>query len=266
MSVPIIGADGYAGAPGPRWVVWSGYPAEGRIIDPHCWIATNTRDLWRIALAKLGPGPRIVLDVPIGIDDSGRSRRGDMIAKSILGPAHARVFAVPCIRLDHARLDYAHANALAKQTLGCGISKQFWNLRPRIADVESLLKSSLNARACIREGHPELVFARLSGSPVLSSKHDAQGLQERLELLAQFVPDLKQPLQIALSRCRSWRCKPDDVVDAAACLVAAADPAPDQLPGSPSLDRVLKVPVGYVLPSRSFIDRLRGRISTPCGP
>ncbi len=80
----------------------------------------------------------------------------------------------------------------------------------------------------VREAHPELVFALLSAQQrglVLSKKTPA-GEAERLSLLAQVLPDFlsiegADPLGAIRARLGRGRVARDDIVDAAACLVAA---------------------------------------------
>ena len=73
-------------------------------------------------------------------------------------------------------------------------------------------RSSL--RSVVYEAHPELAFARMNkGNPVLSKKSKADGIAERLALLAQH--DLHPEL------AKLPGAKTDDILDAVACYRTA---------------------------------------------
>jgi predicted RNase H-like nuclease len=66
----------------------------------------------------------------------------------------------------------------------------------------------------IRETHPELVFARLAGCPMLHSKKKAEGREERRLCLQQHV---------TIPIVKPSGCNWDDVLDAIALAIAARD-------------------------------------------
>ena len=115
------------------------------------WIAAivntgGTRD-WRVVTSiesaiALG-GDSILIDIPIGLPDTGR-RACDLAARELLGAARSRVFLdvrLPLLRFL-AEDDYAAANLWAKSD-GAGISRQLWGILPKIAEVDRLLRPDL---------------------------------------------------------------------------------------------------------------------------
>ena len=152
----------------------------------------------------------IGVDIPIGLlEDS--FRQADVEAKKFLGKRASSIFLTPPRRVLEAE-HYEKANRLARQQ-GKGISKQAYNLREKIFEVEE--HAAINTR--IVEVHPEVSFVEMAGRPLTSSKKTWDGLQERLALLKRTGLDLAKKLTMT-----GTRVAPDDVVDAAAAAWSAA--------------------------------------------
>ena len=140
----------------------------------------------------------IAIDIPFLLQADGW-RDADREAKRLLGARHSTLFLTPPASVVDC-LDYPTANARCRELTGGGLTKQMFNLFARIREVR-------DAGVDVYECHPELVFLRLAGAP-LPSKRTADGLAQRRALLA----DLDLP-----------RNATHDVLDAAACALAAAD-------------------------------------------
>lgn len=144
------------------------------------------------AVLALAEAPSIIaVDMPIGLPDSvGPGGRGpDRLARTHLGARQSSVFAVPS-RSAVMTVDYRAACAMALETSDPPrkISKQAFNLFPKIREIDALITPDLQIR--VVECHPELAFWRLNGERPLrepkklkSRAHDA-GLAERRALLA----------------------------------------------------------------------------------
>jgi len=128
-----------------------------------------------------------VVDIPIGLPEDSR-RRCDTAAKDLLGQRHSTVFLTPVREAVYAE-DYAQANQFNKEKAGYGISKQSWNLTPKIREIDRAVRNGKN----FRESHPEVVFARLNGEPV-PSKHTQEGLEARKKLLEDFDTEIRTKL------------------------------------------------------------------------
>ncbi len=127
----------------------------------------------------------IVIDMPIGLPD-GAERPADQQARDRLGPRRSTFFPTPMramLRFD----DWAQANDFSKAHSGKGLSKQAWNLLPKIAEVDDLWSAQLGQQ--LREGHPETSFAEMAGSPLMVKKSSPEGRRERLRLLNKQLGD-----------------------------------------------------------------------------
>lgn len=159
----------------------------------------------------------VALDLPIGLPESG-PRACDAAARKRLGtPRASSVFSPPCRAALHAD-DFAAAGAANRKACGRGLTRQIFELFPRLRQVDALITPALQQR--VREAHPELTFAVLAGGGGLQfPKATAAGRKERLALLRPLLG----PLDLLAPRRELGReaVRPDDLLDAAACLVTA---------------------------------------------
>lgn len=196
--------------------------ADGQFDDP----------IIEAALETLPATDFVVIDIPIGLPDSGK-RACDLEAKSLLGPRRSSVFTgVRRPLLDFA--DYESANAWGK-TDGAGISKQMWGILPKIRTVDRWITPEKNAR--FREGHPEVAFAAAAGAPLAHYKKSPDGEAERIGLLERFI----DPPALAgwLATARPKTAARDDLIDAAILCWTAARVAlgiNKQIPTDPPRD------------------------------
>jgi predicted RNase H-like nuclease len=158
----------------------------------------------------------IAVDMPIGLSASG-VRRCEAEARKLLSPFASRVFkTMPRGALRFAQNDWATANRWARAQGFGGISKQIWNIRPKIKEIDAVIAPEDQRR--IYEAHPELAFARLNGGRALASKHTGEGCKARARLLRQAgFGDIDRWLK-SLSRRHA---KADDLLDACALVVTA---------------------------------------------
>ena len=149
----------------------------------------------------------IVVDMPIGLSSDG-SRPADTQARDRLGPRRSTFFPTP-VRSVLDFDDWEAANEHSKQVTGKGLSKQAWNLIPKISEIDKAWTPDLAGR--LVEGHPETSFAEMNSNPVLSKKATEQGRNERLSLICRhFEPEL---LSIISGCPTKWRT---DAIDAVA--------------------------------------------------
>jgi predicted RNase H-like nuclease len=168
-----------------------------------------------------GEASLILIDIPIGLPDTG-PRLCDTLARRLLGgSASSSVFPVPCRKAVYAA-DYGEANRLNRRVLGRGVSMQTWNICGRIREVDEYLVAGPPAGPRIRESHPELCFRSLQGSVRIShSKKRAEGILERLELLQTHYPGSEKLYRSALSEYSRKDLSPDDILDALVLAVTA---------------------------------------------
>jgi predicted RNase H-like nuclease len=169
-------------------------------------------------LAERFPEPALILiDTPIGLPhECGLKRTCDRLAARLLGPRRASVFPAPCRKLLGAA-DYKTALALSRRLTGTGISKQTWNIGPKILEVDRWLRANAAARERVREVHPEICFQALNGGRAMAeSKRKPAGERQRLELLTARYPAAPMLFDQALSAYPRRLLARDDILDALA--------------------------------------------------
>jgi predicted RNase H-like nuclease len=166
-----------------------------------------------------------LIDMPIGLRARGKSERGcDLAARALLGPRRASVFPAPCRPVLTAKT-YAEALARTRRLTGRGLSRQSWNLVPKIREADALVRGSAQARAILREAHPELLFAGLAGGPMSHPKKTRAGFTERLTILSILHPFAEQLIASAFLAHGGFEAARDDVVDAFVLALCAREPA-----------------------------------------
>ncbi len=174
-------------------------------------------------ILQCGEAPAVIaVDIPIGLPERATAggRACDVAARTVLGGRQSAVFAIPS-RAAVMCTDYrdACAAALASSDPPRKVSKQAFNLFPKIREVDALVSP---ARAdVIVECHPEVAFWALNGCRALEtpkkvkSRPNPDGLAQRRQLLqsAGFGADF-----VAGHPFRARDAGPDDLVDA--CAIA----------------------------------------------
>ncbi|MDW8326044.1 MAG: DUF429 domain-containing protein [Anaerolineales bacterium] len=201
----VVGVDGCRGG----WVVIGRDPATGCLTAQVCAHACELR--------TLKPLPEVIaIDIPIGLPARG-ARECDRAARRLLGRGRgSSVFAAPARPMLAAR-DYGEACRLGQHINGRKLSKQTFNLFPKIREVDVLVRGKPFAQ--IREVHPEVCFYFLNGErPLTPSKKTPAGQAARRKLLkAHFGP----AVDAVLARQRELRVQADDLLDALAALWTA---------------------------------------------
>lgn len=173
-------------------------------------------------MASVGDVDVIGVDIPIGLSERD-PRQCDVEVRRLLGPRGASVFPAP-VRAALAGSDYPAACALSEQACGKRLSKQVFNILPRVRDMDRVLSANPSLAARTYEVHPELSFAMMrSGAPMSSAKKTAQGREERIALIEQvFQDDARDPSTLVFHRLRPLVPRravgDDDLLDALAVL------------------------------------------------
>jgi len=173
----------------------------------------------------------VAVDMPIGFSRGEEERACDLEARKLLTTkynATSRVFRVP----PRSALDaqtWLEFQKLTRDIAQKGASKQVWAIAPRLREVDAALSPTLQHR--VVEAHPELAFTHLARH-VLSSKHTACGLGERVAVLADASPNILP----ALAGIPAGPAL-DDALDALALLATAAHVAQAGVEAAPDLAR-----------------------------
>jgi predicted RNase H-like nuclease len=164
---------------------------------------------------RLGDGRLVAigLDMPIGLPDTG-PRLADAEARARLGARRSSLFPTPP-RAVLGALDYADALARARSATGRGISRQAFNLLPKMREVAAAVSPALQPALC--EVHPETSFAAIGGRPCRYSKRTAEGIAERVALLSPLIDGIGAALAHPVGGATA-----DDVLDACAAAWTAA--------------------------------------------
>ena len=144
----------------------------------------------------------IGIDMPIGLPPTF-ARVSEHQARRFLSPRGSTVFPTPPRRLL-ACATYDEANALGKRLFGKGLTKQAFNLFPKLRELDALVTVDDEDRAV--EIHPECAFREIAGR-ALAPKRSAEGRAQRVALLEPIVGAIDV-------RVRGARA--DDVLDAVA--------------------------------------------------
>lgn len=197
----LAGIDGYPKG----WVI---AVASERAIT---WRTCGVHDL-RPAIADLD---RVAIDIPIVLAERDW-RACDVETKAALGRAGSRTFMMPPRAV--VELGLAAPNELVQERCraltGQGVSRQAMALSERVLAVDALLPD-----VRLAEVHPELVFAAIAGS-VLVSKKSAAGVGARMQALDPWLATFGTTSARLLERC-PVDVPADDALDALAALVGA---------------------------------------------
>ncbi len=167
----------------------------------------------------------ILIDIPIGLPRRA-PRTCDMEARRLLAPRRgSSVFPVPCRAAVYAP-DYRAACRINRELIGKAITKQTWNICPKIREVDGYLRARPARFSPLRESHPELCFWALAGGePMRHPKRTQEGYAERLALLSARLPTSPEVVEALLSRHRRDALARDDVLDALVLAIAAQTPS-----------------------------------------
>lgn len=121
-----------------------------------------------------------LIDIPIGLPESS-TRRCDEEARKFLSPErHYSVFNCPVRKVVYAE-SYEEACDINEEKTGKRISRQAWNIIPKIREADRIAQERE-----LREAHPEVFFKSLDEKSVIESKNSREGLKDRKEVLERF--------------------------------------------------------------------------------
>lgn len=219
---------------------------------PGGWIAAFVRPAGADGIVAVFPrfadvlaAPRapaiVAVDVPIGLPErvGPGGRAAENAVRPLLGARQSSVFSVPA-RAAVEAADYAGAcrAALASSEPRRKVSKQLFNIAPKIREVDAVLRADPPLATRVFEVHPEVAFWRLNGECALAepkkvkSRPYTPGLALRRGLLrAAGLPEA------LVAGVPPTGAAADDLLDALACAAIArrihaglAQPFPDPPP------------------------------------
>ena len=171
------------------------------------------------SLDELPPTGIVLIDIPIGLPDSGR-RCCDLEARENLGSKRCHSVFLDVRRPLLEMKSYEEANKCGEND-GFKISRQLWNILPKIREVDTWIRTRTAHDLILREGHPELSFFAAAGQPMEHKKNKREGQKERMDALARFIIDRKM-MEDWLDQTRGSGVAKDDILDALALCRSAA--------------------------------------------
>ena len=160
------------------------------------------------------PDSVVVIDMPIELNEKNYFRECDVLAKKYLGKEFQSSIFIPPLKRVLRCTTYQDANELSKKITGKGLSKQSWNLKSKISEVQEISKLSNK----IYEGHPECSFKMLKNETRKAKKKSVSGIFERLDLLKRAGLD---PLSASLKLENNSSIRIDDVLDSMVLFITA---------------------------------------------
>jgi predicted RNase H-like nuclease len=213
MTETVAGVDGCPAG-------WMVALLGGRDGDLRLTVLPRLVDLFALASPAV-----VAVDMPIGLPDRiGPAGRGpEEAVRPLLGARQSSVFSVPARAAVYAS-DFraACSAALAASEPPRMVSKQLFNIAPRIRELDGLLRGEPDLACRLFEVHPEVAFWRLNGETALTEPKKVKGRPygpglalRRALLIAAGIPppaiDQGPPAGAAI----------DDLLDALACAVTA---------------------------------------------
>ena len=155
----------------------------------------------------------------IGLRDRLDQTRPDHAAKIELGKKASSVFPIPSRSAVYA--DNEETQKLENiRTLGKSLAKQSIAIIPKIRELDVFLRDHPDYKNRILESHPEVAFARLNGSVVMSRKKEEPGPSERIHILSEFLE--AKELSGFYDKAKKLGCNQDDLIDAVCLAVTGA--------------------------------------------
>jgi predicted RNase H-like nuclease len=167
----------------------------------------------------------VAVDMPIGLPERTGlgGRAAENCVRRLLGARQSSVFSVPSRSAIYAG-EYREACnvALATSEPPRKVSKQLFNIAPKIREVDAALRAAPDATSRVFEVHPEVAFWRLNGEQALTepkkvkSRCHEPGLALRRGLL--IAAGLRAD---AVQSMPPKGAGADDLLDALACAATA---------------------------------------------
>jgi predicted RNase H-like nuclease len=197
---------------------WCAVIFDGRNVRAALY--NNVAELWQ---GNKGAG-LILIDMPIGILDNATDRPCDYAVRKLIGRRRSSLFPMPC-RATLSEATYREASQTNFEITGRKLSKEMWNIMPKMRELDDFLAENLEARNIIKETHPELCLAGLNGGTSMEyakKKDREKGFVERLDVLRRYNSDSSAIIEKALKEHRRKDVARDDIVDALALAITAS--------------------------------------------
>lgn len=161
----------------------------------------------------------LFIDMIIGLPSNRNHIRPDTFARKIIKERASTVFPAPSRQAVFAEtIDKAYEENI--KALGKKFTPLTYGVFTKIRQIDTFLQENPQYKNVMKESHPEVCFALLNGKTVLTKKTDIEGIEERIGILNQYLPDLNLGQIVVMEK--NYKCTVDDILDAI-CLAVAAN-------------------------------------------
>tara|TARA_B110000014_G_scaffold254042_1_gene234158 strand:+ start:175 stop:864 length:690 start_codon:yes stop_codon:yes gene_type:complete len=157
----------------------------------------------------------IGIDIPLQLSHTGK-RFAEIEARSLLKNRACTIFTPPTLNALRAK-NYMDACEVNFNECGKRISKQSWNLFPKIKEAQEFLENKSINKLRVFEVHPELSFMAMNDmSLVQASKKTDIGREIRIKLIQKFFP--KFSFESVRNEYKKNQALDDDILDSVSVL------------------------------------------------
>ena len=155
------------------------------------------------------------IDMPLELSPTGK-RPAEVEARFLLKKRSCTIFSPPTISALECE-SYLDACEINFRDCGNRISKQSWNLFPKIKETQKFFKNKLITKPSIYEIHPELSFMAMNNMKVIElSKKTDLGRKIRIKLIQKFFP--KFSFESVRNEYKKNQVLDDDILDSVSVL------------------------------------------------
>ena len=199
----VIGIDGCRAG----WITTQ--VLDNQLISFHIIKNLNDDYLKQSNLSHIG------IDIPLQLSHTGK-RLAEIEARGLLKKRACTIFSPPTINALRCE-SYIHACEINFKESGKRISKQSWNLFPRIKETQRCLKKEFIIKPSVYEIHPELSFMAMNSMKVIeASKKSDLGKKIRIKLIQNFFPSFR--FELVRKRYKRNDVLDDDILDSISVL------------------------------------------------
>jgi len=157
----------------------------------------------------------IGIDIPLQLSHSEK-RLAEIEARSLLKNRACTIFSPPTLSALRAK-NYIDACDVNFKECGKRISKQSWNLFPKIKEAQEFLQNNSISKLGIFEVHPELSFMAMNDmSLIKASKKTDIGREIRIKLIQKFFPNFS--FALVRNKYKKTQVLDDDILDSISVL------------------------------------------------
>ena len=157
----------------------------------------------------------IGIDIPLRLSHTGK-RLAEIEARGLLKKRACTIFSPPTLNALRTK-NYIDACEVNFKECGKRISKQSWNLFPKIKEAHNFLKNNLISKVGVFEVHPELSFMAMNDMNIIeASKKTDIGKEIRIELIQKFFPTFS--FELVRNKYKKNQVLDDDILDSISVL------------------------------------------------